>query len=87
MPVSIPEVDRQMWSIGGKLLLERCDQLTVLFVDGANAAKQLVVLCDCEHPFARNVLTAQNIFEERNYIVHAFGAAEGDNDQSVVVRR
>jgi hypothetical protein len=39
---------------------------------------------DLQHALARDVATAQHVFEEGQHLVRRFGAAEGDDEQRVV---
>ena len=79
MPVAIAPVDGQVRAAGGQFGLERGDQFASLIVDGALAAELVVVLGYFEHAFARDVPAAQHIFEERDDVFAALGAAEGDD--------
>ncbi len=79
MPVAISPVDRQLRPVLGEFVFERGDQFPRLLVDGALAVEMVVVLGDGQHAFARNISSAQNIFEERNHLVRRFRTAEGDN--------
>jgi hypothetical protein len=66
-----------------KLSFERGDELSVLFVDWTDAAEHLVVVRDLAHARFGDVATAQDVREEGHHLVHAFGAAEGDDEQRV----
>jgi hypothetical protein len=56
-----------------------------LLVDGALALEVVVVFGDGEQAFARNVASAQDGFEEGNYIFLRFGTTERNHKDSVVV--
>ena len=45
------------------------DQFARLLVDGTLAVEMVVVLGDGEHALARDIASAQHVFEERNDIV------------------
>ena len=66
-----------------ELPLERRDERAVLPVDRADAAEQLVVVRDLAHARLWDVAPAQDVLEERHHVVHAFGAAEGDDEHGV----
>ena len=68
----------------GQLALERRDQSPVLVVDRALAAEVLIVLGDFEHSLAGHVPPAEHVFEKRDHIVRAVGAAEGDHEHGVI---
>ena len=57
----------------GQFTFESCDQFASLLVDRALAVEMVVVLGDREHALARNIPSAQNVFEEWNHIVAGFG--------------
>src|SRR5580704_16398694 len=85
MPVAIAPVDRQLRAVLREFVLESGDQFAGLLVDGAFATEMVVVLGDGQHTFARNVSAAQYVFEEGDDIVLGFRAAEGDNENRVVI--
>jgi hypothetical protein len=68
-----------------EFVLERGNQLAGLLVDGTLAAEMIIVFGDGEHALAGNVSSAQNIFEEWDYIFGRFGTTEGDYKNRVVV--
>ena len=55
-----------------------------LLVERAFAAELPIVLGHFEHPLARNILAAQDILEEWQHVVRAFGSAECDDQHRVV---
>src|SRR5580692_715191 len=85
MPVAIAPVDRQLRAVLREFVLESGDQFAGLLVDGAFATEMVVVLGDGQHTFARNVSATQYVFEEGDYVVGGFWAAEGDNENGVVI--
>src|SRR5690242_9939045 len=86
MPVAIAPIDRELWPVTLQFFFERGDQYAVLFVDGTLAAEVMVVLCNFEHPLARNIAPAQHVFEERNDVVRLLRTAEGQDHYGVVAR-
>ena len=68
-----------------QFILQRCDQFSRLLVDRALAVEVVVVLGDRQHAFARNIPSAQHVFEERNHIFRGLRPTEGDNKNGVVV--
>src|SRR5580692_10035951 len=85
MPVAIAPVDRQLRAVLREFVLESGNQFAGLLVDGAFATEMVVVLGDGQHTFAGNVSAAQYVFEEGDDIVLGFRAAEGDNENRVVI--
>src|ERR1041384_1815940 len=86
MPVAIAPVDRQLWPIRSELFLECCNQISILLIDGTDATKHLVVTRDLKHTLARHIPPAQDIFKERNHIIHSLGPTEGNKQQRIVIR-
>ena len=66
--------------------LKRGDQRTVLSVDRADAAEELVVVRHFLEPLARDVSPARHVFEERDHVVHPLRAAERDDEDRVEMR-
>ncbi len=84
VPVAVAPIDGQGVAMLGKLGLQRRDERSALFVDRADTAKMSVMFGDFEHSRVGDVLAAQYVFEERNDIVWAFGAAEGHEQNGIV---
>src|SRR5829696_8076011 len=78
VPVAITPVDRELWSMSLQLLFQCRNQISILWIDRTDAAEQLVMMCNLEHAFTRDVATSQHVLEEGNDIVHPFGPAERD---------
>ena len=76
MPVAIAPVDRQLRPMFLQLGFQRRNQISILLIDRTDAAKQLVMPRDAEHPFTRHLPSAQNVFEERSNIIHSFRPTE-----------
>ena len=79
MPVAIAPVDRQVGTIHLQFLLQRRDQFSILLIDRTHSPEQVVVACNLKHPFMRNIPPSQNIFQERNHVIHPFRPTEGDD--------
>src|SRR5689334_21566561 len=78
MPVAIAPVDRKGWPIPLKLLLKRRNQISILLINRADTAKQLVMTRYAEHALTRHIPPTQHVFEKRNYIVHSLRPAKGN---------
>jgi hypothetical protein len=61
------------------------DQFAALLVDWADATEVLVVFGDFKHPFSRDILASQDIFQKWNHVIWTFGAPEG-NEQNRIDR-
>src|SRR5580658_5502858 len=85
MPVAVSPVDGQVRSMLREFGLQRGDQFAGLPVNGALAAEVVVMLGDGQQAFARNIFSAQNIFQKGDHIVPGLGTAEGDHQNRVVV--
>src|SRR6266852_3873990 len=86
LPVAVAKINRKVWTTCLQLVFQSGNQLAILFVDGTDAAEEFVVLCDLKQALARDVSTAQYVFEKGNYVVHSFRPAKG-NDQNCIERR
>jgi hypothetical protein len=58
-----------------------------LGVDGAHTAEVLVVLGDFEEALTGNVSPTGRVFQERQDIVHSFGATKREDEKRVVRAR
>ena len=85
MPIAISPIDGQLRSMLREFVFDRSNQFAGLLVDGTFSVEVVVMLGDGEKPFARNVASAQDVFQEGNYILFGFGTTEGDNKNGVVV--
>ena len=83
MPVAVAPIDGQTRATSLEFILQRQDQLAILFVDRALAAKLLIVLGNFQHSLVRDVLATQHIFQEGNDVGRLLGAAKGNNQQGV----
>jgi hypothetical protein len=63
------------------------DQGSILRVDGADAAKMLVVFGHFQQPLARHGLAAQHVFQERNDVIRSFGPTERNHEHGIVRER
>ena len=86
-PVAIPPEDRQVDAATNQLRPQNLNQVAHLLVDRADAAETLVVLGDFQQPLARHRFAASHVFEKRHDLVRPFGAAEANNQQSIVRSR
>lgn len=68
----------------GEVLAQGVQQGPVLGVDRADAAEQEVVLADLLEPLLGDAPAAGHVRQERDHVVRAFGAAEGEQQQGVV---
>ena len=56
----------------------------ILIVDGAAAVEVIIMLGHFQHPLARHIPPAQDVFEKRNHVFVFLRTAEGDDQQGVV---
>ena len=84
MPVAVSPIDWKIWSVLRELVLDRSDQFSRLLIDRTLAIEVVVVFRDGEHSLARDVASAEHVFEEGNHVVVAFGTAERNNQECVV---
>ena len=68
----------------GEVLAQRVQQRAVLRVDRADPAEQEVVLPDLLEPLPGDAAAARDVLQERDDVVRALGAAEGEQQQGVV---
>lgn len=68
----------------GEVLAQGLDQGAVLAVDGTDPAEPEVVLPDFFQAFLRDAAPARDVLQERDHVVRAFGATEGEQEQGVV---
>src|SRR5882672_1003431 len=66
MPIPVSPVNRKCDLMFGQLFLQSGHQVPILFVDGAFAIEVVVMLRDVQHALARDILSAQNIFQKRD---------------------
>ena len=83
-PVAVAPVDGQVQAVLGEVLAQRVQQFPVLGVDGADAAEQEVVLPHLLEPLAGDAAATGDVLQERDHVVGAFGAAEGQQQQGVI---
>ena len=84
MPVAIAPVDGQVGTATIEFIPDRCQQGDVLLVDRALAAEVVVVLGHFKHALSRHVASAEDVFQKRNHVVGAVGAAERNEQHGVV---
>jgi hypothetical protein len=87
MPVSVAEIEGHVYAGGSEFVFDGSEQSAVLSVDGADATEMLIVLGNLEHPLVGDVAASEDVFEEWQNVVRAFGAAEGDEKEGVVGHR
>ena len=85
MPVTVSPIHRQLRTVLRQFLLQSRDQFPNLLVDRALAAEVVIVLGDCQHAFAPNIPSSQHVFEEWDHLFRRFRAAEGNNENGVVI--
>ncbi len=68
----------------GEVLAQGVQEGAVLVVDRADPAEQEVVLSDFLEAFLGDAPPARHVLQERNHVVRALGAAEGEQEQGVV---
>ena len=68
----------------GKFRLEGLDQLPILLVNRAHAAEMLIVFGNFQHSLPRNILPAEDVFQEGDDVGRPLRTAEGDDDHRVV---
>ena len=61
--------------------------MRILRVQGTHAAERLVVFGHLGDAFRWHVFAGGDVFEERDNVIRAFGAAEGDQQQGIVRQR
>ncbi len=83
-PVAVAPVHRQVQAVLGEVLAQRVQQGAVLVVDGADPAEPEVVLPDFLEAFLGDAPPACHVLQERDDVVRAFRAAEGEQEQGVV---
>lgn len=83
-PVAVAPVDRQVQAVVGEVLAQGVQQGAVLVVDGADPAEQEVVPAHFLEAFLGDAAPARHVLQERNHVVRAFRAAEGEQEQGVV---
>ena len=76
MPIAVAPIDRQADAGCIEFGAESGDERTILGIDGADAAKMLVVFDDFQHSFPRHVFTAQHVFQKRQHIIGTFRPAK-----------
>jgi hypothetical protein len=79
VPVAIAPIDGQI-----DHLFESRDERPIVIVNRAAAAEVIVVFRYFQHPLARDVPSAQDIFEKRDYVFVLLRTPEGDHKQSVI---
>src|SRR6185503_11033207 len=85
MPVAIAPVNRKRWAICFEFFFERRDQVSVLFVNRADATKHLVMMRDLQHALVRHISTSQHVLQKRNHVIHSLWTTEGNEEESIVV--
>jgi len=87
MPVPISPVDGQRRALRVEFAFQRGDQSAVLFVDGALAAKVVVVFRNFQHALPRHIFPAQHILQERDDVFRTLRATKRDQQQGVIAFR
>src|SRR5262249_54371656 len=87
MPVAVAEIDRQFRALFAEEVLQGGLQGAVLGVEGADAAKMLIMLGDGQQTLARNIAPAKDVFQEGNDLVGTFRSTEGNDQHGVVIWR
>ena len=85
MPVAVAPIDRQVDPGAIEFRSEGGDEVSHLSVDRTDTVEVVVMLGDFEHPFTRDRLATQHVFEERDHVVSLLGTTEGDDQDGVVV--
>ena len=68
-----------------EFVLQRCNQLASLLVNGALALEVVIVFCDGKHPLAGYISSPQHVFKERDNVPAGFGTAEGNYQNCIVI--
>src|SRR5713101_9500515 len=79
MPVTVSPIDWQLWAMLLQLRPQRGNQLARLLIDRALALEVVIVLGHGQHAFARNVPSAQHVFQEGNHLFLRFRPTERDD--------
>ncbi len=87
IPVAVAPEHGEPDAAGGELRFDSRLEVAVLLVDGADAAVGAVVVRDLFEPFVRDSASAGDVAEERDDVVLALGAAEGGEEDGVVLLR
>src|SRR5438270_3660910 len=85
IPVAISPINGELGSMLREFALERCDEFANLLVDRALSAEMVVMFRNREHTLARNIPSAQHVFEKWHYLFGGLRSAERDNKNGVVL--
>lgn len=58
-------------------------QITALLIDRADATEVSIVIRYLQHAFLRDILSAENVFQERYHIIHPFRPPEGNQKNRI----
>lgn len=83
--ISIGQEHRQVDPGCWQAIAQFLHQLPVLSVDGADTAKQLVVMRNLQLALLGNPFAPENIVQKRHHLLHALRAAKGNNNDCVIL--
>ena len=85
MPIAVSPIDGEIRAMLSKFVFDGRDQFARLLVDWALAIEVVLVFGNREQAFARNIASAEDVFEEGNDIAVTFRTAERNHQECVVV--
>ena len=85
VPVAVAPFDGHVDLVCLQLCFQRGDQFPALIIDGTDASEMVVVLGDFQQSFAGHIPAAKHVFQKGDYVVRAFRATEGNEQNRVVL--